>query len=157
VWPQRADSAGRVDDVKFGDNKLVQIIVPVSKTTEGMGVKWEMTVRFRLRRPIAAISDIVINTYHDRWSPFSLTVPLIVRPSFRNQLLWTCGLVLGLALPEILRAFLTGEYVRMVTTALGWAQDPGFWLRSGLLFVGILLGLAVLSRVPFSFGAASEE
>lgn len=156
VRPQQPDSCGRVEQVTISPGDVFRTLIPVVANANGGSPDYTTTLRGRLVRPAPLITDIFINVYHTCWGPFSLAIPVVVRPSFRNQLAWASAFLGGAALGGLVRALLTGEDVQGLAAVSQWLQDSSLWLRGVVILLGLLIGLRVFSWFPIPFMARDD-
>jgi len=142
VRPQPADDLGRVDHVAL-EGEVFRI---VTQPLPGANQEYKGTIKVRLIWPVAARAELTVILSNESWEPFSFTVPVVVRPSFRKQLTWVVGIVAVPLVTLLLKALIVGG--TELTVLVEKAQDGNFWTRAAACVIGLVGLLRFFSWVP---------
>lgn len=142
-------------DVTLAPDDVLRVVVPLPGTPiSGMHREYTATFQARCARnvplPIVdrallpALGDLSVNLHHGHWGPFSLTIPIAVWPSRRQQCLWAL-LAIG--------ALLLGPCRDLV-------QAKGNLFVAALLIFGLTIAWLIVLQIAgwlcIGFGARTE-
>jgi hypothetical protein len=155
VCPPRAVEGGQaVAEVTAEGGELLPISRPL-KITSGPDAGIAYSFSPRLRRLLPARTQLMVTLAWPGADLFTLTLPVVILPSLRRQLIGAVSLFFTVASTRYL-ALIRDTEAAPVASLVRIATDFWFLFETTAVALGLLLGLRVASRLWLVWGGSDE-
>jgi hypothetical protein len=133
VRPQRSDEFGQVTQAVVERSECLRNVIPPGEVQTKEGAEYVSILRPHRPFFLPARTGLIVTLHHNRWGPFSVSVPIVVWPRVWSQVSLALAVPLTAA-AQRLSTHLAKDGSTLVGVLWEEAQNPTFWLQS-LLFV----------------------
>jgi hypothetical protein len=137
------------------DSDCLQGVVPPSQVNDHGAREYVSTLRPRHPYFLPVKAGLTVTLHHERWEPFSLTLPVVVWPRFWTQLTLAFVIPTTAAVQRI-----AGRLLKDGTTVFGVFQEelrsPFFWGQLVLFGVLALVFVRIVAWIFAGIGGPSD-